>query len=127
MKKILLTLTIISFSYFSNGQEKVITKREAKKVAKTINNSLTDMAKTIEKMDWNSLGDLINNTVAIIEKHTDAIVEIAQSVDTKQLEKNAEKIAEKVDESVDVEKLEKQLDNVSKTIEKAISEKNQAK
>ena len=105
------------------AQDKTISNREAKKVAKVINHSLDDMAKSIETMDWNSLGDLINNTVVILEKHTDAIVQIASSIDTEKLAQNADKLAEKIEESIDVKKLEDQLDEVSKKLEKAMDKK----
>lgn len=105
------------------AQDKTMSNREAKKVAKVINHSLDDMAKSIEKMDWNSLGDLINNTVVILEKHTDAIVQIASSIDTEKLAQNADKLAEKIEESIDVKKLEEQLDQVSKKLDKSLDKK----
>lgn len=115
-----LCFVLLCSFHFGIAQTKVITKKEAKKVAKTVNKSLNEMNKAIEKTDWSSLTNIISTTAILIEKHIDAITEIVQDIDTKQLEANAEKLAEKIEGSVDTEKLEQDMNNLSKTIERSL-------
>ncbi|MEZ5045722.1 MAG: hypothetical protein R2831_01890 [Chitinophagaceae bacterium] len=121
MKKVtILILSCIMLLAAEAKSQQVISKKQAKKVAKTVNRSLNEMTDAIEATDWKSLGDILNTTILLIDKHVDALTEISKSIDTKQLEKNAERIALKLEESIDQEKLEQDLDRLSKKIEKAL-------
>ncbi len=125
MKKVsLILLFFCSSIVITDAQpKKKLSKKDAEKIAHTVNTSLEDMAKSIEKMDWSSLGDLIQNTVTIIEKHTDAITNIVNSVDTAQLNRNAEKLANQIEKSVDVEKLETDLNELAEKLNNSVEKK----
>lgn len=123
MQKIFLLVILFSFSSLAGiAQDNKEVKREAKKVAKTVNKSLDKITEAVEDTDWSSLSDLINTTVKLIEVHSDAILEIANNIDTQKLERAAEAVASKVENSEALKKLDEELNRVAEKIEKAVEE-----
>lgn len=123
MNKITLLVILFSFSSLVGmAQDTKEVKREAKKVAKTVNKSLDKITAAVEDTDWSSLSDLINTTVKILEVHSDAIVEIANNIDTQKLERAADAVAQKVENSEALQNLEVELKRVVEKIERTVEE-----
>ncbi|MBL7765815.1 MAG: hypothetical protein JNJ58_06975 [Chitinophagaceae bacterium] len=127
LRILLLSIFLMPPAMQVNAQEKTITKKEAKQVARDINQAIGEMAFVIEKFDWNTLGDLVDEASTLLEKNTDALVEVAKRIDTVQLQANADEITRRVEKSVDVQKLEKQLQNLANKIETVLESEYEKK
>lgn len=127
LRILLLSIFFLPLAMHVQAQEKAITKKEAKQVARDINQAIGEMAFVIEKFDWNTLGDLVDEASTLLEKNADALVEVAKRIDTVQLQANADEIARRVEKSVDVQKLEKQLQNLANKIETALDSEYEKK
>lgn len=109
-KIFLLSLLAIFLMGETNAQTKKTAEAKAAKVGETVETTLQDTAKTIEKTDWSSLTDILTTTVSLIEKHVDAVQQIVQDVDTKPLEEAVEKQAQKLENSQELRAMEKELE-----------------
>ncbi len=116
---ILLTILCIGFSV----QAQTVSKKDAKKVSKEINDNIKKVEVVIENADWSELQNLLDKTLAVIEKNTEAIVEVVDNIDIKEVVKTMDKVATKIEDNVDVRKLEETADRIGQKVEDAMERK----
>ncbi len=116
-----ITLSILAFcSISAQAQQSDISKKEAKKIAGDINNTLDKLSTSIDSVDWNAFGNLLGKALESIDKKADALTEIAKNIDMDKVNINLEKMGAQIEKSVDMKKLEKQLEELGVQIEKAL-------
>ncbi|HOZ51203.1 MAG TPA: hypothetical protein PLU17_05060 [Chitinophagaceae bacterium] len=122
MKKSIIILAFLFVASITNSfaQQKTISKKEAKQIATDINAAIDQIDTSLDAIDWNALGKLLTQTIEVVDKNAEALIEIANNIDMKKVNAKIEKIAVHIEENVDVEKLEKQLNELGKKLEKSI-------
>ncbi|QLH45699.1 MAG: hypothetical protein HWD58_08800 [Bacteroidota bacterium] len=70
------------------------------------------MAKTVEKTDWSSLSAILNTTITLIEQHVEVIEQVSKDIRIEGLEKDAERLAKKLEDSSAIQDLENSLINL---------------